>query len=194
MDSENAIQKLIESIYEYKYLKYDNSISSHLKRIYLIHTKKREIKTRTLNFIRLCILNNKNNIEVPFPIKMIDIIDVIKRTAQKINNRYANNILELNSVEYRLLDSYENQAGVIINFTFKDYDTIYQKEYVKLYGFKPFNNNADPYTSTVRILYSTDKLNTCIIEANKAGYKLNQVKEQYKSLYPKFTCIFEKSE
>ena len=137
----------------------------------------------------------------------------INQAVNTITKHYSNNVLKLNSTQYRLLDNYqnkfkvetklnltqyklsedcENQFGVVLNLTINDFNTIYKKEYMKLYEFEPFKNNADPYTTTARIIYSADILKNCIAEAKNAGYKLININKNRRFLYSKFTCIFEK--
>lgn len=208
MDKEATLQRLIQSIYEYKYL--DNYYSplltpserllKRLKRKFIECQKKREIKKIASHYISLCILNNESTIEIPLP------IDIIVKN-------YSNNVLKLNSTQYRLLDNYQNKFkvetklnltqyklsedcknpfGVVLNLTINDFNTIYKQEYMKLYKFEPFKNNADPYTTTARIIYSTDILKNCIDEAKNAGYELININKNRRFLYSKFTCIFEK--
>lgn len=221
MDKEATLQKLIQSIYEYKYL--DNYYSplltplerllKRLKRKFIAYQKKREIKKIASHYISLCILNNESTIEIPLPIDMSNLIDEINQAVNTITKHYSNNVLKLNSTQYRLLDNYqnkfkvetklnltqyklsedcENQFGVVLNLTINDFNTIYKKEYMKLYEFEPFKNNADPYTTTARIIYSADILKNCIAEAKNAGYKLININKNRRFLYSKFTCIFEK--
>ena len=205
MDKEATLQRLIQSIYEYKYL--DNYYSplltpserllKRLKRKFIECQKKREIK----------------NIEIPLPIDMSNLIDEINQAVNTIVKNYSNNVLKLNSTQYRLLDNYQNKFkvetklnltqyklsedcknpfGVVLNLTINDFNTIYKQEYMKLYKFEPFKNNADPYTTTARIIYSTDILKNCIDEAKNAGYELININKNRRFLYSKFTCIFEK--
>lgn len=221
MDKEATLQKLIQSIYEYKYL--DNYYSplltpserllKRLKRKFIAYQKKREIKKIASHYISLCILNNESTIEIPLPIDMSNLIDEINQAVNTIVKNYSNNVLKLNSTQYRLLDNYQNKFkvetklnltqyklsedcknpfGVILNLTINDFNTIYKKEYMKLYEFEPFKNNADPYTTTARIIYSTNILKNCIAEAKNAGYKLININKNRRFLYSKFTCIFEK--
>lgn len=221
MDKEATLQKLIQSIYEYKYL--DNYYSplltpserllKRLKRKFIAYQKKREIKKIASHYISLCILNNESTIEIPLPIDMSNLIDEINQAVNTIVKNYSNNVLKLNSTQYRLLDNYqkkfrivtklnltkyrlyedcENQFGVVLNFTINDFNTIYKQEYMKLYEFEPFKNNVDPYTTTARIIYNTDILKNCISEAKNAGYKLININKNRRFLYSKFTCIFEK--
>lgn len=221
MDKEATLQKLIQSIYEYKYL--DNYYSplltplerllKRLKRKFIAYQKKREIKKIASHYISLCILNNESTIEIPLPIDMSNLIDEINQSVNTIVKNYSNNVLKLNSTQYRLLDNYqkkfrivtklnltkyrlyedcENQFGVVLNFTINDFNTIYKQEYMKLYEFEPFKNNVDPYTTTARIIYNTDILKNCISEAKNAGYKLININKNRRFLYSKFTCIFEK--
>ena len=221
MDKEATLQKLIQSIYEYKYL--DNYYSplltpserllKRLKRKFIAYQKKREIKKIASHYISLCILNNESTIEIPLPIDMSNLIDKIKQAVNTIVKNYSNNVLKLNSTQYRLLDNYQNKFkvetklnltqyklsedcknpfGVVLNLTINDFNTIYKKEYMKLYEFEPFKNNADPYTTTARIIYSTDILKNCIAEAKNAGYELININKNRRFLYSKFTCIFEK--
>lgn len=221
MDKEATLQKLIQSIYEYKYL--DNYYSplltplerllKRLKRKFIAYQKKREIKKIASHYISLCILNNESTIEIPLPIDMSNLIDEINQAVNTIVKNYSNNVLKLNSTQYRLLDNYqkkfrivtklnltkyrlyedcENQFGVVLNFTINDFNTIYKQEYMKLYEFEPFKNNVDPYTTTARIIYNTDILKNCISEAKNAEYKLININKNRRFLYSKFTCIFEK--
>ena len=221
MDKEATLQKLIQSIYEYKYL--DNYYSplltpserllKRLKRKFIEYQKKQEIKKFASHYISLCILNNESTIQIPLPIDMSNLIDEINQAVNTITKHYSNNVLKLNSTQYRLLDNYqnkfkvetklnltqyklsedcENQFGVVLNLTINDFNTIYKKEYMKLYEFEPFKNNADPYTTTARIIYSADILKNCIAEAKNAGYKLININKNRRFLYSKFTCIFEK--
>ena len=221
MDKEATLQKLIQSIYEYKYL--DNYYSplltplerllKRLKRKFIAYQKKREIKKIASHYISLCILNNESTIEIPLPIDMSNLMDEINQAVNTIVKNYSNNVLKLNSTQYRLLDNYqkkfrivtklnltkyrlyedcENQFGVVLNFTINDFNTIYKQEYMKLYEFEPFKNNVDPYTTTARIIYNTDILKNCISEAKNAGYKLININKNRRFLYSKFTCIFEK--
>lgn len=221
MDKEATLQKLIQSIYEYKYL--DNYYSplltpserllKRLKRKFIAYQKKREIKKIASHYISLCILNNENTIEIPLPIDMSNLIDEINQAVDTIVKNYSNNVLKLNSTQYRLLDNYQNkfkvetklnltqyklsedcknQFGVVLNLTINDFNTIYKQEYMKLYEFEPFKNNVDPYTTTARIIYSTDILKNCIAEAKNAGYELININKNRRFLYSKFTCIFEK--
>lgn len=221
MDKEATLQKLIQSIYEYKYL--DNYYSplltpserllKRLKRKFIAYQKKREIKKIASHYISLCILNNESTIEIPLPIDLSNLIDEINQAVNTIVKNYSNNILKLNSTQYRLLDNYqnkfrivtklnltkyrlyedcENQFGVVLNFTINDFNTIYKQEYMKLYEFEPFKNNVDPYTTTARIIYNADILKNCISEAKNAGYKLININKNRRFLYSKFTCIFEK--
>ena len=221
MDKEATLQKLIQSIYEYKYL--DNYYSplltpserllKRLKRKFMAYQKKREIKKIASHYISLCILNNESTIEIPLPIDMSNLIDEINQAVNTIVKNYSNNVLKLNSTQYRLLDNYQNKFkvetklnltqyklsedcknpfGVVLNLTINDFNTIYKKEYMKLYEFEPFKNNADPYTTTARIIYSTNILKNCIAEAKNAGYKLININKNRRFLYSKFTCIFEK--
>lgn len=221
MDKEATLQKLIQSIYEYKYL--DNYYSplltpserllKRLKRKFIAYQKKREIKKIASHYISLCILNNESTIEIPLPIDMSNLIDEINQAVNTIVKNYSNNVLKLNSTQYRLLDNYqkkfrivtklnltkyrlyedcENQFGVVLNFTINDFNTIYKQEYMKLYEFEPFKNNVDPYTTTARIIYNTDILKNCISEAKNTGYKLININKNRRFLYSKFTCIFEK--
>lgn len=221
MDKEATLQKLIQSIYEYKYL--DNYYSplltpserllKRLKRKFIAYQKKREIKKIASHYISLCILNNESTIEIPLPIDMSNLIDEINQAVNTIVKNYSNNVLKLNSTQYRLLDNYQNKFkvetklnltqyklsedcknpfGVVLNLTINDFNTIYKKEYMKLYEFEPFKNNADPYTTTARIIYSTNILKNCIAEAKNAGYKLININKNRRFLYSKFTCIFEK--
>lgn len=221
MDKEATLQKLIQSIYEYKYL--DNYYSplltpserllKRLKRKFVAYQKKQEIKKIASHYISLCILNNESTIQIPLPIDMSNLIDEINQAVNTITKNYSNNVLKLNSTEYRLLDNYQNKFkvetklnltqdklsedcknpfGVVLNLTINDFNTIYKQEYMKLYEFEPFKNNADPYTTTARIIYSTDILKNCIAEAKNAGYKLININKNRRFLYSKFTCIFEK--
>lgn len=221
MDKEATLQKLIQSIYEYKYL--DNYYSSlltpserllkRLKRKFVAYQKKREIKKIASHYISLCILNNESTIQIPLPIDMSNLIDEINQAVNTITKNYSNNVLKLNSTQYRLLDNYQNKFkvetklnltqyklsedcknpfGVVLNLTINDFNTIYKQEYMKLYEFEPFKNNADPYTTTARIIYSTDILKNCIAEAKNAGYELININKNRRFLYSKFTCIFEK--
>lgn len=221
MDKEATLQKLIQSIYEYKYL--DNYYSplltpserllKCLKRKFVAYQKKQEIKKFASHYISLCILNNESTIQIPLPIDMSNLIDEINQAVNTITKHYSNNVLKLNSTQYRLLDNYqnkfkvetklnltqyklsedcENQFGIVLNLTINDFNTIYKKEYMKLYEFEPFKNNADPYTTTARIIYSADILKNCIAEAKNAGYKLVNINKNRRFLYSKFTCIFEK--
>ena len=221
MDKEATLQKLIQSIYEYKYL--DNYYSplltpserllKRLKRKFIAYQKKREIKKIASHYISLCILNNESAIEIPLPIDMSNLIDEINQAVNTIVKNYSNNVLKLNSTQYRLLDNYqnkfrivtklnltkyrlyedcENQFGVVLNFTINDFNAIYKQEYMKLYEFEPFKNNVDPYTTTARIIYNADILKNCISEAKNAGYKLININKNRRFLYSKFTCIFEK--
>lgn len=221
MDKEATLQKLIQSIYEYKYL--DNYYSplltpserllKRLKRKFVAYQKKREIKKIASHYISLCILNNESTIQIPLPIDMSNLIDEINQAVNTITKNYSNNVLKLNSTQYRLLDNYQNKFkvetklnltqyklsedcknpfGVVLNLTINDFNTIYKQEYMKLYEFEPFKNNADPYTTTARIIYSTDILKNCIAEAKNAGYKLININKNRRFLYSKFTCIFEK--
>ena len=221
MDKEATLQELIQSIYEYKYL--DNYYSplltpserllKRLKRKFVAYQKKREIKKIASHYISLCILNNESTIQIPLPIDMSNLIDEINQAVNTITKHYSNNVLKLNSTQYRLLDNYqnkfkvetklnltqyklsedcENQFGIVLNLTINDFNTIYKKEYMKLYEFEPFKNNADPYTTTARIIYSADILKNCIAEAKNAGYKLVNINKNRRFLYSKFTCIFEK--
>ncbi len=221
MDKEATLQKLIQSIYEYKYL--DNYYSplltpserllKRLKRKFIAYQKKREIKKIASHYISLCILNNESTIEIPLSIDMSNLIDEINQAVNTIVKNYSNNVLKLNSTQYRLLDNYQNKFkvetklnltqyklsedcknpfGVVLNLTINDFNTIYKKEYMKLYEFEPFKNNADPYTTTARIIYSTNILKNCIAEAKNAGYELININKNRRFLYSKFTCIFEK--
>lgn len=221
MDKEATLQKLIQSIYEYKYL--DNYYSplltpserllKRLKRKFVAYQKKQEIKKITSHYISLCILNNESTIQIPLPIDMSNLIDEINQAVNTITKNYSNNVLKLNSTQYRLLDNYQNKFkvetklnltqdklsedcknpfGVVLNLTINDFNTIYKQEYMKLYEFEPFKNNADPYTTTARIIYSTDILKNCIAEAKNAGYELININKNRRFLYSKFTCIFEK--
>lgn len=221
MDKEATLQKLIQSIYEYKYL--DNYYSplltpserllKRLKRKFIAYQKKREIKKIASHYISLCILNNESTIEIPLPIDMSNLIDEINQAVDTIVKNYSNNVLKLNSTQYRLLDNYQNNFkvetklnltqyklsedcknpfGVVLNLTINDFNTIYKQEYMKLYEFEPFKNNVDPYTTTARIIYSTDILKNCIAEAKNAGYELININKNRRFLYSKFTCIFEK--
>lgn len=221
MDKEATLQKLIQSIYEYKYL--DNYYSplltpserllKRLKRKFIAYQKKQEIKKFASHYISLCILNNESTIQIPLPIDMSNLIDEINQAVNTITKHYSNNVLKLNSIHYRLLDNYQNKFkvetklnltqyklsedcknpfGVVLNLTINDFNTIYKKEYMKLYEFEPFKNNADPYTTTARIIYSTDILKNCIAEAKNAGYELININKNRRFLYSKFTCIFEK--
>lgn len=221
MDKEATLQKLIQSIYEYKYL--DNYYSplltpserllKRLKRKFVAYQKKREIKKIASHYISLCILNNESTIQIPLPIDMSNLIDEINQAVNTITKNYSNNVLKLNSTQYRLLDNYQNKFkvetklnltqyklsedcknpfGVVLNLTINDFNTIYKQEYMKLYEFEPFKNNADPYTTTARIIYSTDILKNCIVEAKNAGYELININKNRRFLYSKFTCIFEK--
>lgn len=221
MDKEATLQKLIQSIYEYKYL--DNYYSplltpserllKRLKRKFVAYQKKQEIKKIASHYISLCILNNESTIQIPLPIDMSNLIDEINQAVNTITKNYSNNVLKLNSTQYRLLDNYQNKFkvetklnltqdklsedcknpfGVVLNLTINDFNTIYKQEYMKLYEFEPFKNNADPYTTTARIIYSTDILKNCIAEAKNAGYKLININKNRRFLYSKFTCIFEK--
>lgn len=221
MDKEATLQKLIQSIYEYKYL--DNYYSplltpserllKRLKRRFIAHQKKQEIKKIASHYISLCILNNESTIQIPLPIDMSNLIDEINQAVNTITKNYSNNVLKLNSTQYRLLDNYQNkfkvetklnltqyklsddcknQFGVVLNLTINDFNTIYKKEYMKLYEFEPFKNNVDPYTTTARIIYNADILKNCISEAKNAGYKLININKNQRFLYSKFTCIFEK--
>lgn len=221
MDKEATLQKLIQSIYEYKYLdNYYNPLLTpserllkRLKRRFIAHQKKQEIKKIASHYISLCILNNESTIQIPLPIDMSNLIDEINQAVNTITKNYSNNVLKLNSTQYRLLDNYqnkfkvetklnltqyklsedcENQFGVVLNLTINDFNTIYKQEYMKLYEFEPFKNNADPYTTTARIIYSADILKNCIAEAKNAGYKLVNINKNRRFLYSKFTCIFEK--
>ena len=221
MDKEATLQKLIQSIYEYKYL--DNYYSplltpserllKRLKRKFVAYQKKREIKKIASHYISLCILNNESTIQIPLPIDMSNLIDEINQAVNTITKNYSNNVLKLNSTQYRLLDNYQNKFkvetklnltqyklsedcknpfGVVLNLTINDFNTIYKQEYMKLYEFEPFKNNVDPYTTTARIIYSTDILKNCIAEAKNAGYELININKNRRFLYSKFTCIFEK--
>lgn len=221
MDKEATLQKLIQSIYEYKYL--DNYYSplltpserllKRLKRKFVAYQKKQEIKKIASHYISLCILNNESTIQIPLPIDMSNLIDEINQAVNTITKNYPNNVLKLNSTQYRLLDNYQNKFkvetklnltqdklsedcknpfGVVLNLTINDFNTIYKQEYMKLYEFEPFKNNADPYTTTARIIYSTDILKNCIAEAKNAGYELININKNRRFLYSKFTCIFEK--
>lgn len=221
MDKEATLQKLIQSIYEYKYL--DNYYSplltpserllKRLKIRFIAHQKKQEIKKIASHYISLCILNNESTIQIPLPIDMSNLIDEINQAVNTITKNYSNNVLKLNSTQYRLLDNYQNkfkvetklnltqyklsedcknQFGVVLNLTINDFNTIYKQEYMKLYEFEPFKNNVDPYTTTARIIYSADILKNCIAEAKNAGYKLVNINKNRRFLYSKFTCIFEK--
>jgi hypothetical protein len=221
MDKETTLQKLIQSIYEYKYiddyysplLTRSERLLKRLKRRFIEYQKKQEIKKFASHYISLCILNNESTIQIPLPIDMSNLIDEINQAVNTITKHYSNNVLKLNSTQYRLLDNYqnkfkvetklnltqyklsedcENQFGVVLNLTINDFNTIYKKEYMKLYEFEPFKNNADPYTTTARIIYSADILKNCIAEAKNAGYKLININKNRRFLYSKFTCIFEK--
>jgi hypothetical protein len=221
MDKETTLQKLIQSIYEYKYiddyysplLTRSERLLKRLKRRFIAHQKKQEIKKFASHYISLCILNNESTIQIPLPIDMSNLIDEINQAVNTITKHYSNNVLKLNSTQYRLLDNYqnkfkvetklnltqyklsedcENQFGVVLNLTINDFNTIYKKEYMKLYEFEPFKNNADPYTTTARIIYNADILKNCIAEAKNAGYKLININKNRRFLYSKFTCIFEK--
>lgn len=221
MDKETTLQKLIQSIYEYKYiddyysplLTLSERLLKRLKRRFIEYQKKQEIKKFASHYISLCILNNESTIQIPLPIDMSNLIDEINQAVNTITKHYSNNVLKLNSTQYRLLDNYqnkfkvetklnltqyklsedcENQFGVVLNLTINDFNTIYKKEYMKLYEFEPFKNNADPYTTTARIIYSADILKNCIAEAKNAGYKLININKNRRFLYSKFTCIFEK--
>ena len=221
MDKETTLQKLIQSIYEYKYiddyysplLTRSERLLKRLKRRFIEYQKKQEIKKFASHYISLCILNNESTIQIPLPIDMSNLIDEINQAVNTITKHYSNNVLKLNSIQYRLLDNYqnkfkvetklnltqyklsedcENQFGVVLNLTINDFNTIYKKEYMKLYEFEPFKNNADPYTTTARIIYSADILKNCIAEAKNAGYKLININKNRRFLYSKFTCIFEK--
>lgn len=221
MDKETTLQKLIQSIYEYKYiddyysplLTRSERLLKRLKRRFIEYQKKQEIKKFASHYISLCILNNENTIQIPLPMDMSNLIDEINQAVNSITKNYSNNVLKLNSTQYRLLDNYqnkfkvetklnltqyklsedcENQFGVVLNLTINDFNTIYKKEYMKLYEFEPFKNNADPYTTTARIIYSADILKNCISEAKNAGYKLININKNRRFLYSKFTCIFEK--
>lgn len=221
MDKETTLQKLIQSIYEYKYiddyysplLTRSERLLKRLKRRFIEYQKKQEIKKFASHYISLCILNNESTIQIPLPIDMSNLIDEINQAVNTITKHYSNNVLKLNSTQYRLLDNYqnkfkvetklnltqyklsedcENQFGVVLNLTINDFNTIYKKEYMKLYEFEPFKNNADPYTTTARIIYSADILKNCITEAKNAGYKLININKNRRFLYSKFTCIFEK--
>lgn len=221
MDKETTLQKLIQSIYEYKYiddyysplLTRSERLLKRLKRRFIEYQKKQEIKKFASHYISLCILNNESTIQIPLPIDMSNLIDEINQAVNTIIKHYSNNVLKLNSIQYRLLDNYqnkfkvetklnltqyklsedcENQFGVVLNLTINDFNTIYKKEYMKLYEFEPFKNNADPYTTTARIIYSADILKNCIAEAKNAGYKLININKNRRFLYSKFTCIFEK--
>lgn len=221
MDKETTLQKLIQSIYEYKYiddyysplLTRSERLLKRLKRRFIEYQKKQEIKKFASHYISLCILNNESTIQIPLPIDMSNLIDEINQAVNTITKHYSNNVLKLNSTQYRLLDNYqnkfkvetklnltqyklsedcENQFGVVLNLTINDFNTIYKKEYIKLYEFEPFKNNADPYTTTARIIYSADILKNCIAEAKNAGYKLININKNRRFLYSKFTCIFEK--
>ena len=221
MDKETTLQKLIQSIYEYKYiddyysplLTRSERLLKRLKSRFIEYQKKQEIKKFASHYISLCILNNESTIQIPLPIDMSNLIDEINQAVNTITKHYSNNVLKLNSTQYRLLDNYqnkfkvetklnltqyklsedcENQFGVVLNLTINDFNTIYKKEYMKLYEFEPFKNNADPYTTTARIIYSADILKNCIAEAKNAGYKLININKNRRFLYSKFTCIFEK--
>ena len=221
MDKETTLQKLIQSIYEYKYiddyysplLTRSERLLKRLKRRFIEYQKKQEIKKFASHYISLCILNNESTIQIPLPIDMSNLIDEINQAVNTIVKNYSNNVLKLNSTQYRLLDNYqnkfkvetklnltqyklsedcENQFGVVLNLTINDFNTIYKKEYMKLYEFEPFKNNVDPYTTTARIIYNTDILKNCISEAKNAGYKLININKNRRFLYSKFTCIFEK--
>lgn len=221
MDKETTLQKLIQSIYEYKYiddyysplLTRSERLLKRLKRRFIEYQKKQEIKKFASHYISLCILNNESTIQIPLPIDMSNLIDEINQAVNTITKHYSNNVLKLNSTQYRLLDNYqnkfkvetklnltqyklsedcENQFGIVLNLTINDFNTIYKKEYMKLYEFEPFKNNADPYTTTARIIYSADILKNCIAEAKNAGYKLVNINKNRRFLYSKFTCIFEK--
>lgn len=221
MDKEITLQKLIQSIYEYKYiddyysplLTRSERLLKRLKRKFIAYQKKQEIKKFASHYISLCILNNESTIQIPLPIDMSNLIDEINQAVNTITKHYSNNVLKLNSTQYRLLDNYqnkfkvetklnltqyklfedcENQFGIVLNLTINDFNTIYKKEYMKLYEFEPFKNNADPYTTTARIIYSADILKNCIAEAKNAGYKLVNINKNRRFLYSKFTCIFEK--
>lgn len=221
MDKETTLQKLIQSIYEYKYiddyysplLTRSERLLKRLKRRFIEYQKKQEIKKFASHYISLCILNNESTIQIPLPIDMSNLIYEINQAVNTITKHYSNNVLKLNSTQYRLLDNYqnkfkvetklnltqyklsedcENQFGVVLNLTINDFNTIYKKEYMKLYEFEPFKNNADPYTTTARIIYSADILKNCIAEAKNAGYKLININKNRRFLYSKFTCIFEK--
>ena len=221
MDKETTLQKLIQSIYEYKYiddyysplLTRSERLLKRLKRRFIEYQKKQEIKKFASHYISLCILNNESTIQIPLPIDMSNLIDEINQAVNTITKHYSNNVLKLNSTQYRLLDNYqnkfkvetklnltqyklsedcENQFGVVLNLTINDFNTIYKKEYMKLYEFEPLKNNADPYTTTARIIYSADILKNCIAEAKNAGYKLININKNRRFLYSKFTCIFEK--
>lgn len=221
MDKETTLQKLIQSIYEYKYiddyysplLTRSERLLKRLKRRFIEYQKKQEIKKFASHYISLCILNNESTIQIPLPIDMSNLIDEINQAVNTITKHYSNNVLKLNSTQYRVLDNYqnkfkvetklnltqyklsedcENQFGVVLNLTINDFNTIYKKEYMKLYEFEPFKNNADPYTTTARIIYNADILKNCIAEAKNAGYKLININKNRRFLYSKFTCIFEK--
>lgn len=221
MDKETTLQKLIQSIYEYKYiddyysplLTRSERLLKRLKRKLIAYQKKQEIKKIASHYISLCILNNESTIQIPLPLDMSNLIDEINQAVNTITKNYSNNVLKLNSTQYRLLDNYqnkfkvetklnltqyklsedcENQFGVVLNLTINDFNTIYKKEYMKLYEFEPFKNNVDPYTTTARIIYSADILKNCISEAKNAGYKLININKNRRFLYSKFTCIFEK--
>ena len=121
MDKEATLQKLIQSIYEYKYL--DNYYSplltpserllKRLKRKFIAYQKKREIKKIASHYISLCILNNESTIEIPLPIDMSNLIDEINQAVNTIVKNYSNNVLKLNSTQYRLLDNYQNKFDTI---------------------------------------------------------------------------------
>lgn len=202
MDKETTLQKLIQSIYEYKYiddyysplLTRSERLLKRLKRRFIEYQKKQEIKKFASHYISLCILNNESTIQIPLPIDMSNLIDEINQAVNTITKHYSNNVLKLNSTQYRLLDNYQNKFKVEtkLNLTINDFNTIYKKEYMKLYEFEPFKNNADPYTTTARIIYSADILKNCIAEAKNAGYKLININKNRRFLYSKFTCIFEK--
>lgn len=120
MDKEITLQKLIQSIYEYKYiddyysplLTRSERLLKHLKRKFIAYQKKQEIKKFASHYISLCILNNESTIQIPLPIDMSNLIDEINQAVNTITKHYSNNVLKLNSTQYRLLDNYQNKFKV----------------------------------------------------------------------------------
>ena len=148
------------------------------------------------SYINDCLLQNLDDIYIPIPLSKISISKNLEKYIRNIVKKEYNELVTVKSTEIITKnlaihgDLYD--LGLKVSIITKNKELLYNLLYKKNKGIDPFPNEAKTGSITTKIVYSTDKLNTCIIEANKAGYKLNQVKEQHKFIYSKFICVFEK--